>query len=102
MVSFNQEAVLKPKKNQNYNFCNSNSNIKFKDLANRKRTLRRRDFYTPESKMFGHRNQRPAIVKLKNNAFRKGNCSTQLLSRSKYGVEQLARNGNTAVYTVQC
>ena len=46
----------------------------FKSLANRKRTvIRRSDFYTQESKMFGHHNARPAIVKLKNNAFRKGN-----------------------------
>ena len=42
-------------------------------FVNRKRTIRRRDFYTPESNMFGNKNLRPAIVKLPNNAFRKGN-----------------------------
>ena len=41
-------------------------------FVNRKRTIRRRDFYTAESNMFGKTNLRPAIVKLPNNAFRKG------------------------------
>ena len=41
-------------------------------FVNRRRTIRRSDFYTAESNMFGNQNLRPAIVKLPNNAFRKG------------------------------